>query len=97
MAKKKPTRVKQRHLPGTEPPSIPEIDGAAEIYFDRMQERKTLLASEVEAKDALIDLMKDNRLTRYVTPDDLVVEVTAQSNVKCKKKKAAAEDNDADA
>lgn len=81
MAKK----MKQGHLDGMAPPSNRIVDDAAETYFDVMQERCKLSKEEDEAKDNLIDKMKEARMDRYVTPDGLVVTVTNKSNVKVKK------------
>ena len=74
-----------------EPPSIPELDGAAEIYDERKMERVALSKKEDEAKDALIDMMKEHKLTRYETPSGITVEVTAKANVTTKRKKDAEE------
>jgi hypothetical protein len=94
---KRPRKPKQQFLDGMEPPSIRAIDDAAENYYDTMLERKALTETENEQKDALIDLMKENQMARYVLPDGKVVEVTAISNVKVKSPKKANEDlNDDD-
>ena len=91
MARK--AKAKQGRLDGMEPESIREIDDAAENYFDVMQDRCKLSKEEDEAKDALIDKMKENRLDRYETPDGLIVSVTSKSNVRCKRKVASGEEN----
>lgn len=79
-------RARQGHLAGMDPPSIKAIDDAADIYFDAMQRRVALSQEEHEAKDNLIDKMKENDQTIYTTADGLVVTVTATSNVRCKRK-----------
>ena len=84
MAKK---RAKQKFLDGMEPPSIKEIDDAAEHYFETMTARCELSKTEDEQKDALIDVMKSNKMDRYETSDGIVVTITAKSNVNCKRKK----------
>lgn len=98
-APKKP-RSKQPKQPylgeGTEadmaPPSVKEIDDAAENYYSTMLERKDLTETEDAQADDLIDLMKEHGMSRYVLPDGKVVEVTAVSNVKVKKPTAAKEE-----
>ena len=88
-AKPRAKKPKQGHLEGMAPPSIKAIDDAADNYFETMQERVKLSGEEHERKDALIDVMKENGLNRYETGDGKIVEVTANSNVKVKQKKAA--------
>lgn len=85
MAKKQ----KQGFLPDMEPPSIKAIDDAADIYYDAMQERVKLSREEDEAKDNLIDKMKEHGLDRYETADGKVVTVTSKSNIKVKRKSNA--------
>lgn len=80
-------RAKQGHLDGMAPPSIPALDDAADTYYEAMQERCRLSKDEDEAKDNLIDKMKEEGMDRYETPDGLVVTVLNKSNVKCKRKK----------
>lgn len=82
--KKKP---KQGFLPDMEPPSIKELDDAADIYYDVVHERLKLNKEEDEAKDNLIDKMKEHGVDRYETADGKVVTITATANVKVKPKK----------
>jgi hypothetical protein len=81
--KKKP---RQQRIPGTEEPSVPAIDQAAETYYDAKNARIKLSEEEKEAKESLIEVMLKEGLTRYITADGLVVDITNKSNVKCKKK-----------
>lgn len=90
-ARPKKKREKQGYLPGTEPPQIKVLDEAADIYFEAMRDRVKLSKKEDEAKDNLIDKMKEHGLTVYETPDGLRVEVLNKSNVKCKQKKEPTE------
>ena len=90
---KRGRKPKQGYLdPSMEPESIPELDQAAEIYYDAMQARCKLSKEEDEAKNALIDCMKSHKTKLYTTADGLVVSVVDKSNVKCKRK-ADAESN----
>jgi len=50
-------RPKQLPIPGTERPSIKEIDEAAEAYVNVRDKRQELTKKEVAAKQALSDLM----------------------------------------
>ena len=56
---------KQTSIPGTEPKSITEVDTAAEAYVEARDERMALTEKEVEAKDALINVMKKHDLSVY--------------------------------
>lgn len=87
---KRGRKPKQGFLPDMDPPSIKPIDDAAEIYFDTMQERVRL--SKEEAKDNLIDLMKQHDLTIYETSDGKTVSLLNKSNVKVKRKKDSNDD-----
>ena len=94
MAKKRKPKPKQGHLEGMDPPSVRAIDDAAETYYETMQERCKLSKDEDEAKDNLIDKMKEAGFDRYETPDGLVVTITSKSNVKAKRKKDEAGGDD---
>ena len=86
MAKKKVEDVEQGHLNGMEPPRIKAIDQAAKIYHRAKVDRMALSQEEDEAKDNLIDKMKEHDLQLYETPDGMIVTLTATSNVKTKLK-----------
>lgn len=88
MARAKTKKPKQTYIDGTEPGGIVELDGAADTYYDAMMARVRLSKEEHEAKDALIDKMKENGVAVYETTDGLVVRVVDSSNVKVKKKNA---------
>lgn len=79
-----------------DPPRIKELDDAADIYFDAMQERVKLSKAEDEAKDNLIDKMKENKMQLYQTSDGLMVTITAKSNVKVKRKGEAESSSNGD-
>jgi len=59
----KPKR--QQSIPGTEPESIKELDDAAESYVEARDERIAKLEVEVEAKEALVRVMKKHKLEVY--------------------------------
>lgn len=73
MSKSKPKqqkKPKQPYLPDGNgetlaPPSIPEIDEAAEDYRDTMLKRKKVLESEVEKKDVLRKIMLQHKQSNY--------------------------------
>ena len=83
MAKRK--KPKQGHLDGMAPPSIKEVDAAAEDYDETMRRRVKLSKEEDEAKTALIEVMKTHNLAQYTTPDGLLVLVTNKSGIKVKR------------
>lgn len=74
------------------PPGGLVCDPFSGNYFEVMQERCKLSKEEDEAKDNLIDKMKEYGCERYETPDGLVVTVMSKANVKCKRKKDSGED-----
>lgn len=80
-AKKKP---KQSYLPDLEPPSVPEIDDAADKFFDLAREKAKVQEEEDEAKERLIEVMRKHRLKRYETPEGKVVTVAETSKFKVK-------------
>jgi hypothetical protein len=84
----KTKRPKQGYLhPDLAPPSIPEIDAAAETYYEAMTDRQKLSKEEDDAKVNLIDVMKTHKQSRYTTPDGLVVDLLALNKVKVKRAK----------
>ncbi len=53
-------RPNQTYIPGTEPPSIPDLDDAIEIYQDIKGRRCALTAKETEAKQIMVAIAKAN-------------------------------------
>lgn len=96
-AKPREKKLKQQFLPEMDPPSIPALDDAADIYYEAMQERITMTKEEDEAKTNLIEKMKAEGLDLYETKHGLVVSILNKSNLKCKKKKDAEEGEESDA
>lgn len=94
MARRKPhaenpgatTKLKQQFLDGMAPPSVPELDDAAEAYFDSKKERQELSQDEKDKKVSLIEKMVAHGLTRYESRDGLIVDLLSKSNVTCKRK-----------
>jgi hypothetical protein len=86
MAKK----PRQRHIPGTEPPSIPEIDKAAEEYVEARDLRTGQQKIEITRQDTLLRLMKDNKLSVYEY-DGKVVTIKDLEKVKVKRAKKGGE------
>jgi hypothetical protein len=60
-----PRRPKQEQIPGTEPPSIAEIDEAAEALLDIRERRRDLLEQQREAKAELVAAMKRHGQRAY--------------------------------
>lgn len=84
-------RPRQQQIPGTEPPSIKEIDDAAEQYVDRRDMRMSLGKEESEAAEKLQALMKANNLSFYEYEGNIVT-LDSVTKVKVKKKKAPGDD-----
>jgi len=51
---------KQTELPGTERPSIPQIDDRAAAYRDMRDKRMILQTKESEAKELLLEAMREH-------------------------------------
>lgn len=64
-AAEKRRRPKQLNIPGTEPPSVPEIEEAADEYRSRRDRRMAAGEDETEAADRLLALMKEHGLQVY--------------------------------
>lgn len=94
MAKKKAAPAEQGYLPEMEPPRIKAIDQAAKIYHQAKVDRMALSEEEDQAKDNLIDKMKEHDLQIYECPGGLIVTLTATSNVKTKLKHKESENGD---
>lgn len=75
-------------LPGMTPPSVPELDAAAEAYHAVKTARMALTEEEAEKKAIMAGIMKKRDLTAYVTPDGLEVLRSFDESVSCKRKKA---------
>lgn len=86
-------KAKQAHLPGMDPPSITEIDEAAEAYVEVRDERMALTESEGERRGLLLELMKKHELSTYEF-DGKIVSVLAEEKVKVKKSKVEEGDDE---
>ncbi len=75
-------RARQGHLPEMEPPSIPEIDEAAEAFVDARDKRMRLGSKEAEKKEILEAAMKKHGLDRYEYDGK---EVVFEGNLKVRK------------
>lgn len=62
-------------IPGTERQKIKDIDELAVEYVEWRDKRQAAGREEVVLKTKLIEEMKTNKLTEYVTQDDEVVEL----------------------
>lgn len=62
---RKRDRAKQGHLEGMAPPTIREIEAAADNYREMRDARMAYLEKEVEAKAILNRVMKDHDLNVY--------------------------------
>jgi len=86
-------RVKQGHLAGMEPPSVPEIDAAAESFVEVRDERMSLGKTEKERKAILHALMKKNGMTSYEY-DGKKVEIESKEKVRVRKAKEGEDGHD---
>lgn len=82
---------KQSMIPGTETPSIPELDALADQYVNLRDARLELLRDEVNKRDLLAILLKKHGLSVYCYGDN-VVEV--KNSEKIRVRKAAFQEDD---
>lgn len=82
-------RTKQGHLKGMEPPSIPEIDAAADAYVKARNARVAKTETETETRLVLQAAMKSHKLTAYQYDGKIVLVAT---NEKVSVKTAEEED-----
>ena len=84
---------RQMRIPGTEAQKIKELDTAAEAYVEARDERMALTEKEVEARDALVSVMKKHELAVYKDEDHdppLIITLTpGQDRVKVQAAKDA--------
>ena len=78
------SKAKQGHLDGLAPPTIAEVDAAADTYYELNSKSWKLREKVAEAKDALLEVMKANDLTVY-RYDDKEITVVDRETVKVKK------------
>lgn len=86
-------KAKQGHLDGMAPPSIKEIDKAAERFRECRNERMELSQEEAKCRDLLEAVMKKNELRVYEY-DGQVVEIVYEEKVRVRKKKPDGTDDE---
>lgn len=83
------TERKQQQIPGTELPSIPELEEKAEDYRALRDNRMALADKEAEAKRALLAELKSRNLTKHVYEDSdgvrRKIEIENKDNIKVRK------------
>jgi len=88
---------KQAEIPGTERQRIKELDDAAESYVEARDERMAKTEREVEAKEALVAVMKKHDLTVYrdesTTPPLVVTLIPGVDKVKVSQAKDDEDDD----
>jgi hypothetical protein len=89
--KPKKEKVKQAHLDGMDPPSIQEVELAADAYYDAMMDRCELSTKEKETQGVLQEVMKKHGLTLYKMPDGRTCVVEGSTKVRIHKPKAPKE------
>jgi hypothetical protein len=85
---------RQTSIPGTEPKTIKEVSDAAEAYVEARDARQKKTEREVEAKEALVTVMKTHGLTVYTDADVDPPLVVTLSPGKDKVKVTEANEND---
>ena len=78
-------KAKQGHLEGMEPPTIKELDEAADNYMDIRDKRMAMTRKECSKQDHLQELMKEHKLTVYEY-DGYIVTLNQTEKVKVRKR-----------
>ena len=86
-------KVKQEHLEGMEPPTVEEIEEAAEKYYGLNDKSWKMRGKVEEARDELLEVMNKHEMTTY-SYDNKEITVTDKRVVKVKKKKPGGEDDE---
>lgn len=88
--KAKASKPKQSFIPGTEPPSFPDLDELGKEYQEKKTARMELLAEEIDLKAKLQAAMHAHKLDYYPIPDtDLEITLEkSEETVKVKRRKA---------
>ena len=90
----------QQQIPGTEPPSIAEVEEAAENYRTFRDERMKLQEKETEAQKALVAVMQSRNLKTYRYEDGAgvarIVRMRDQIKAQVAKFKDGGDSGDAD-
>lgn len=79
--------ARQQVIPGTAEARIDELDDAGERLLKARNTRKKANERERDANDALVDLMKKHRRTRYELEDGFVVTLERSEHAKIKEPK----------
>ena len=62
--------AQQTHIEGMEPVRVPELDEIAAKYVRTHDKRMKLTGDEAELRQTLLDRMRDEGLTHYISGDD---------------------------
>lgn len=81
-------RPKQKNLPGTEDETNRAVEQAADSYWDVMCERCELSKTEKDARDNLLAVMQEEKVTRYKMPDGRLVMVLGRPRPSCRSPRA---------
>jgi hypothetical protein len=82
-------KQKQGHFEEMAPPSISELDDAAESYVDVRNKRMKLTTKEIEAHGQLLEIMKKHKLTHYEY-DGFEVNISRLMNARARRGSACA-------
>ena len=77
-------RPKQTYIPGTEPPSIPDLDDAMEAYQDTKCTRSKWSQKETVAYDNMLAIAESNRelIHKMVAPNEKGVRIYKSDHLK---------------
>jgi hypothetical protein len=88
-------RAKQTQIPGTERPTVPELDEIAGPYVERLYERMELQRDEKSLKLQLLERMKQLKRKVYTFhdgEDEYEFQVESSAKLKTKRKKLGADE-----
>jgi hypothetical protein len=87
-------KAKQGHLPEMEPPSIPEIESAADAFVRARNKWQRAHQPMMEAQENLHTVMREKGQRRYEYDSKIVEVVAGSEKVKVKAAKEEGEDDD---
>lgn len=85
-------KPKQKKLPGMVPESIAAVEKKAEALRDIRLERMDLTQREVKAQDALLKVMKENKVHEYRVDNTIFVVTRGKDKISMKQVSDSKED-----
>lgn len=84
---KKPKKLEQQFLPGTEPETIPEVEQAVLAFEDAKEEEKEVKKEFKDKAGRLMDVLRSNKLDQYQAASGMIYKLNHKAAIGRKKKK----------